>query len=162
MCVLNDLVPFVRFAQFVGLFPFDIKKNSLNGRIERFSFSWRHLITYWFVLVLVFQIVPLVIGVWVHNDLQREFNTFQLPLIFTIPIYTTIVVHYVMVAVSRSATLRHHQLNLIVKYLNSDAIRELEDMTTAGYKNVIKRKTSVGVCLILITVRLCNKKAINY
>ena len=42
MGVLNDLVPFVRFAQFVGLFPLDIKKNSLNGRFEGFSSSWRH------------------------------------------------------------------------------------------------------------------------
>ena len=152
MCVLNDLVPFFRFAQFVGLFPFNIKKNSLNGQFERFDFSWRHLITFWFCLVLVVQVAPLIIGFWMFPEIQRNFISSKLPLIFTAPIFINLAVHYSMIAIIRSATLRYHQLNLAFKYLTCDSLRELEDMATARYKNAITKKTLIGISLILVTV----------
>ena len=156
MCVLNDLVPFFRFAQFVGLFPFKIKKNSLNGRFEGFHFSYCKFATFWFCLVLVLQIAPLIIGFWMFPEIQRNFISSKLPLIFTAPIFINLAVHYSMIFIIRSATLRYHQLNLAFKYLTCDALRELEDMVTAGYKNAITKKTRIGICLILITVCTSN------
>ena len=70
--------------------------------------------------------------------------------------FRNLVTHYGMILIIRSATLRYHQLNLAFKYLTCDALRELEDMVTAGYKNAITKKTRIGICLILITVCTSN------
>ena len=152
MGVLDDLVPFFRFAQFVGLFPFKIKKNSLNGRFEGFHFSYCKFATFWFCLVLVLQIAPLIIGFWMFPEIQRNFNLFKLPLIFIIPAYFfNLTVHYAMIAIIRCTTLRHHQLNLAFKYLTSDTFKELKELEN-GYRSTIKKRTLIGISLILITV----------
>lgn len=149
-CVWDDLVPFLRFAQFVGFFPFRIQKNG-------FHFSWRRLSFVWFVLVLLFQVAPLAKIITDHQDVKsKEFSASKLPLIFKLPMFRNLVTHYGMILIIRSATLRYHQLNLAFKYLTCDALRELEDMVTAGYKNAITKKTRIGICLILITVCTSN------
>ena len=155
MGVLDDLVPFVRFAQFVGLFPFKIKRNSLSGRFDGFKFSCSHLITFWYVLVLVVQVAPLIkhaMPMLPQDNLNGNFNSSsKLPAIFNLPIYTHLSVHYAMIVIIRSATLRYRQLNLVFNYLNSDTLRELEGLEN-GCRNTIKKRSLIGISLILMTV----------
>ena len=151
--MLNDLVPFVRFGQFVGLFPYTIRINPLNKKLERFRFSWCHPMTFYFSLVLIFQIAPIFVSSRVYEKLINDLKSSTVSLVFTIPLFVSLAVHYVTMVVSRRIALRYHHLGLAIKFINSDTIRELEELETNFCTNTVKRRTFIGICFILTTVK---------
>jgi hypothetical protein len=153
--MLNDLVPFVRFGQFVGLFPYSIESNLLNDKPQWFRFSIRHPVTFYFVLVLIFQIAPLFVSSRVYGNLTNDLKSSRVSLVFTIPLFVSLAVHYVTIAVSRRVTLRYHQLALAINFLNNEAIRDLERLrATNGCTNTLKKRAFIGIFFILTTVKL--------
>lgn len=88
-----------------------------------------------------------------HKYMPNEFKSLKLSLIFTIPLFVSIAVHYVTILVSRAVTLRYHHLALIANFLNSDTIGELEEFEAKSHTNTIKRRTYIGMFTILKTVQ---------
>ena len=162
--MLDDLVPFVRFGQLVGLFPYNIKTNPLNARLsKRLNFSWRHPLAFWFVLVLTFQVAPIFAGLKFYINMPNEFKSLKLSLIFTIPLFVSIAVHYVTIVVSRAVTLRYHHLALVTSFPNnSDTIRELEEFETTSHTNTVKKRTYIGIFSILTTVQNVESFIFNF
>lgn len=57
MSPLEQLGPFVSLCQACGFMPYTIEYDSTNKKFLRFRFSFRHLITWWFIILLVLQLV---------------------------------------------------------------------------------------------------------
>ena len=48
---LVKLRSFVRFCQIVGFFPFRMETDQQSGKLKRFTFSYRHPVTWWFIVI---------------------------------------------------------------------------------------------------------------
>ena len=156
MGVLEQLGPFVYFGQLTGLLPYRIKFNPFTGRFKDFTFSWCDRITFWFVLNIGFQFLPLVVLVWLFMVAQlyesSTFTNLPLPLIL---LYGIIVVnHYLMIILSRIIMFRFKKLSIAINSLIDDTVRYLEELESLPHcQNSTKKRTIVGILLILASVR---------
>ena len=57
MSVLEELRPFFRVCQCVSFFPFRMEIDKKTKTFQRFSFSWRYPITWWFFIISVTQMI---------------------------------------------------------------------------------------------------------
>ncbi|XP_045026258.1 uncharacterized protein LOC116915416 [Daphnia magna] len=75
MSVFEQLQPFVSLCQACGFVPYTIKRNSTSGKFERFTFSFKNVITWWFLLVLAYQIFGVSTVGFLSGDLQDMLST---------------------------------------------------------------------------------------
>ena len=66
---LEKLRPFVRFCQIVGFFPFRMETDLQSGKLKRFTFSFRHPVTWWYMMILI------LCGIQIGMHLLCEMNT---------------------------------------------------------------------------------------
>lgn len=64
--VVEELRPLLRLCQFVGLTPFRIEYDSKTGRFQRFSFSLKYPVTWWYTLLFLSVIGSIYIN-WVTS-----------------------------------------------------------------------------------------------
>ena len=57
MSALEEMRPFFRFCQFFGYLPFRMEIDKETRRFQRFSFSWRNPITWWWVAFSLIQLI---------------------------------------------------------------------------------------------------------
>lgn len=75
MSVFEQLQPFVSLCQACGFVPYTIKRNSTSGKFERFTFSFKNVITWWFLLVLAYQIFGVSTVGYLSGDIQDILST---------------------------------------------------------------------------------------
>ena len=74
MTIIEDLGPFVRFGNFIGLFPYRLEADPSRLGMKRFVFSWCHLLTFWCIFLLIFEIGLIIY--FLHNLIMPNlFNT---------------------------------------------------------------------------------------
>lgn len=56
MSVFEQLRPFVSLCQACGMIPFTVEQDLISKKFVRFTFSLKHLTTWWFILLLVLQL----------------------------------------------------------------------------------------------------------
>ena len=56
MSALEEMRPFFRFCQFLGLLPFRMEIDMRTGKFRQFSFSWQNPITWWCVALSLIQL----------------------------------------------------------------------------------------------------------
>ena len=59
-CGQERLDLLVRWCQLIGLVPFRMERDAESGRFLRFSFSWRHPLTYWWLTWKIIYIAAIV------------------------------------------------------------------------------------------------------
>jgi hypothetical protein len=156
MGVLEKLVPFVHFGQFVGLFPYRIKTNPFTGRFKCFIFSSCHKVTFWFVLSIGLQFLPFIISALLSKNVLNDFNILD-DMPFTLKaVYGMIVIdHYLMIIVSRIITLRYKQLRLATDSIIVDVVRSLEELESLSHcQNTAKRRIFIGISFIISNVKM--------
>ena len=57
MSVFDQLRPFVSFCQACGFIPYVIEYEPTTKKMSKFSFSWRNGTTWWFIFMVVSQVV---------------------------------------------------------------------------------------------------------
>ena len=159
MGFFEQLGPFVRFGQFVGLFPYRID-TSISGRFKRFVFSWFHIITGWFIVSICLQIVPTLVTwayvFWQDQEFAKVSNLNSQPQTIFVIFGLSIIVQYIKIVVVRVVSLRYNLLGAATNYLNTHVIKELEDLHDSIYPEnnygTIKKRTIMGIVLILMKV----------
>lgn len=153
MDLFEQLNPFVRFSQIVGFIPFRIETSNLR---KKFSFSWCHFITFWFILTFVFALSPVIGYVLLHNYQTSIANgTRKVPFSITMIFVITMAFHNIMVFMSRFISLRYCELRTITNSLTTGAIKMLEKLEgLPGLSNTLRRPTFIGIFLILLAVNI--------
>ena len=154
MGLFEQLGPFFLFSQMVGLLPYRIRKNTLTGRFDTFTFNWFNKTTVYFILATSFQFfAPLTAYIMFQDEMYQQFNDNHLPVMFSILSRFASVVHYFVIILNRTITLRCYKLRSAVTYITNDVIRDLELFESIpGNRNTIKRRTFIGLFLILSMV----------
>ena len=155
MGVLEKLVPFVHFGQFVGLLPYRIKTNPFTGRFKGLFFSWCHKVTLWFALSFVLQFLLLIVQVVLSQDVLTDLNILNnMPFTLTAVYGLTTINHYLMMVVSRLITLRYKQFRVATDSIIVDVVRSLEELESLpNCRNSAKSRTFVGILFIFILVK---------
>ena len=66
---LAKLRPLVRFCQIVGFFPFRMEMDLQSGKLKKFTFSYRHPVTWWFIVIQIFG--------WIHIGIMLLYEKIQ-------------------------------------------------------------------------------------
>lgn len=153
MDLFEQLNPFVRFSQIVGFIPFGIDTSNLR---KKFSFSWCHFITFWFILTFVFALSPVIGYVLLHNYQTSIGNsTRKVPFSFTIVFVITLSFHAIMIFMSRFISLRYYELRRVTNSLTTGALKMLEKLEgLPGLSNTLRRRTFIGIFFILLAVNI--------
>lgn len=151
MEVFEQLGPFVRFGQFLALFPFQIKTYPSSGQFERFNFSWYHPITCWFVLMISYQIIPpLLASLNLYVDPEIQSNMLKLPISIDILFKMSGVFHYLSLTVARIVTLRYQRVYVAIESMISPVVNELHCESTP--QCTIKKRSVIGIIIIISSV----------
>jgi hypothetical protein len=158
MGFFEQLGPFMRLCQCVGLFPYRVETSS--GRFKRFVFSWFHIVTGWFIASICLQILPTLISwgyIFLQDQVYANVSNNNEPKTIVVIFGASVTLQYLKVVVVRVISLRYNLLNTATSYLNTHVIKELEDVhntfySEKGYGTIYKR-TIVGIILIFIKVR---------
>ena len=67
---LAKLRPFVRFCQIVGSFPFRMEMDLQSGKLKRFTFSFCHPVTWWYIMIQSLGWINLVF--WFCNESEHQ------------------------------------------------------------------------------------------
>ncbi|KAI9565951.1 hypothetical protein GHT06_009749 [Daphnia sinensis] len=142
MSVFEQLRPFVRLCQVCGLIPYTMKRNSITGKFEQFTFSVRNVSTWWFLLVFISQISAVVVVRFLSSYLQGALSTEgNIP---TTMIFLTGVTSSAFLAQllsSRWIALNYRHLDNVVK-----AVQEIERLF--GESFLLKHKSSIMIRFI--------------
>lgn len=153
MSVFEQLQPFVSLCQACGFVPYTIKRNSTTGKFERFTFSFKNFITWWFLLVLVYQIFGVSTVGFLSGDLQDMLSTDR-----TIP--TTLILltgissslFLAQLLPSRWIALHHRRLTNAVEAIQR-VERLLGEEFITEHASSIPIRFVVGFAAVLMTVK---------
>ena len=151
MEIFEQLDPFVRFGQIIGLFPYQTKNDPLNKKFQKFIFSLRHPSFVWFLFIFVIKFLPLVSIIRMNNHIINR-NMSNIPFTVTSLFALYYITHYTMVIFSCTTILRYHKLSSATNSLRADLVSNMETLQSNSDKNTIKQRTFIGIFLILLAV----------
>lgn len=152
MSVFEQLRPFVSLCQACGMIPFTVEQDLISKKFVRFTFSLRHLTTWWFILLLVLQLTVSV-GL-IYSSMSQ---TISLSIDPDLPIMMAVVfgVNWVSISsqflISRWIVSHYRQLRRAV-----EAIQEVErlfgDAFIRQHKSSVMTRFIIGFILVVMTV----------
>lgn len=157
MSVFEQLRPFVSFCQACGMIPFTTEQNSITNKFTKFNFSFRHLTTWWFFLVMIMEIV--VMGMMGYFSIIPTFYLLKgrnLPITVIILLLVMPISYFAQLLLSRWIVLHYRQLRNAI-----EAIQEVEKLL--GEKFISQHKSSVttrfiiGFVLVVMSVGYLKK-----
>jgi hypothetical protein len=146
---------FVNFGQIAAIVPYHLKSDrnsdSSNTDKKRFIFSWLNPSTLWFALSFSWHIFAIFISI---KFLKLWVQLLAIPKTIFVLFGLTEGAQYSIFFISHGMMLRYRQLRSAVESITSNAIIELEDKTKdlPSYQNTTKKRTVIGIFLILISV----------
>ena len=151
---------FVNFGQFTGFIPYRMQSDP-SSSCKKFVFSWCHPLTWWFTLSFAMKMISLVATILMFQFVE-EFSRIILTLPKAIIALLCIanVTHYAMLIISHGTMLRCRKLRSAVASITAKPIKELEDRITdfPTYINTLKKRTLIGIFLILTSVNKFRNK----
>lgn len=153
MSVFEQLRPFVSLCQACGMIPFTVEQDLISKKFVRFTFSLKHLTTWWFILLLVLQLTVSV-GL-IYSSMSQ---TISLSIDPDLPIMMAVVfgVNWVSISsqflISRWIVSHYRQLRRAV-----EAIQEVERLFRDPFirqhkSSVMTRFIIIGFILVVTTV----------
>lgn len=154
MSALEQLSSFVSFCQACGLIPYTMEYDSITKKFVRFSFSFRHLTTWWFILIATLQLVTPYLIIKIPQSFIKELKTdHNAPITINILISVvgfSLLSHFL---VSRWMILfRYRRLQSVVKLAQKVEKLLIYDGTFISQKNSVSKRFVVGFILIIILV----------
>ena len=153
MSVLEKLSPFISICQFCGMLPFSMEYDPATKEFARFSFSFWHFITWWFVLIFFLQfVVPLVLISIFGNLLQEMSNDSSLPLTLSIMAGVNAVCLITQLVLCRWIVFCYYrQLRNTVEAIQA-VERIFKSSSFTGYENSVSKRVAVGIILLVVAV----------
>jgi len=158
MGVFEQLVPLIRFGQLLGVVPYSIETDSLVRKCKRVTFSCRHPVVWWCILVLILQILGpfLQLIIYPSSDVQDDLKKYKLS--SSIILMIVFIFHFniiAMVFVARAITFRYSKWRSATHFLNNQTVRALEELEKLpNCQNTIKRRTLIGISFLLSLVNI--------
>ena len=152
MTIIEDLGPFVRFGNFIGLFPYRLEADPSRLGMKRFVFSWCHLLTFWCIFLLIFEI-GLIIFLTQFNNAQLIQHISHTSSVVSLITSMAAKNQIVMILIVRAMTFRYHRLQSAVKsliILGFTALEETEELLSC--RNTFKKRALIGISLIIASV----------
>ena len=158
MSSLDNYRSFFRLCQFAGFLPFRMEINETTNQFQRFSFSWRYPITWWYSIS---SIASIVFNIFVTKEFFQTSEIVNLPFVIKITTKTLFILYIFLVSFSRYYFVSHYPaLCKSIEYMHKiDTHQELNrhrDSKTLGKFRVISAIFST--CL---AVRLAIKTQIK-
>ena len=154
MSSFERLRPFVSFCQGSGFIPYVIEYDQKTQQFLKFSFSWKNLTTWWFILMLILQVtLPLVTGLLLSSEVIGKVNSDNnTPVTISILLNMTVMCYIVHIVISRWIILRHYlQLqNLVESALQVEMF--LKRTNHRSYRSCFLRRFILGFILIVFSV----------
>lgn len=152
MSVFEKLGPFISLCQACGMIPYTIKGNSDTNKFEKFTFSFKHFNTWWFILILVLQLSLLGAAPLFYRELFDELSADRtMPITFTILTGTVSFSYLAQFLTCRWIMLRHRPLRTAV-----EAVQEVErlfgEKFIAQHQSSLVKRIVVGSTLVVTTV----------
>jgi hypothetical protein len=157
MVVFEQLGYLIRFGQVIGVVPYSMKTDRLTGEFKRFQFSWCHPITFWCILVIIFQTIHICLALFGFNGkMEQEFSSYKMSKMVVIIMAVGQMDSLVMFFIIRAITFRYSQLQLAAQFLTKQTVKALEELEKLpNCKNSIKLRTLIGISIVITTVRCC-------
>lgn len=140
MSVFEQLRPFVSFFQACGLIPYTIKQHSISNKFKflRFTFSFKHLIFWWFLTIFLLQLLTNAFMAYLSKSmLDKMVNDKNIPITLTIMSGVSMFSYTGQLLLSRWIFLHYGKLRKAV-----EAIQQVERLF--GEKFIKQHKSSLG------------------
>ena len=149
---LTNLRPFVWFCQLIGFIPFRMELDSETKKFQRFSFSLRHPLTWWFTITKLSNCVFICIAVYTSissfSKLNAEWSSKKGICFISMLIFYVLVIVIIQLALVRCSHLRK-AIELIVRA--EGTFKSVSKM--ADRKNTVTQRTFFGVLIIFSQVK---------
>lgn len=153
MSVFDKLSPFISLCQACGMIPFTIERDPATNTFARFSFSFRHITTWWFLLICTLHLMVPIVLVNLSGNLLYELSTDRsLPITITIVTGVNTVCFLSQFAICRWIVFRHYRRLQNAVRAVQQAERILNLSSTVLYKNSISKRIVIGIILIITAV----------
>lgn len=152
MSGLEQMRPFFRVCQCVGLFPFRMELKD-NARVSSFTFSWKYPITWWFIILFGIQITP-VFTIW--NAAGFNLTGYDLlPTILFISVSLTSGIFVITMMTARFwITVRLSSLCGAIKQMEKIEENLFKMTLNNGTKCTVKQRAILGAVSISVWVKL--------
>lgn len=159
MSVFEQIRPFVNLCQACGMIPYAIENNLMTNKFSRFTFSFKHRVTRWFLFILALQIAIVCFARYFSVSKQDDISTDQsLPITINILFAVNSMSSLVQLLFSRWIVLRYRRLQTAI-----EAVQEVERLFgeefIAQHKSSLTTRIIIGFILILVTVSIVHKNA---
>jgi hypothetical protein len=144
MSIFEQLRPFVSLCQACGMMPFTVEQNLITNKFEKFTFSFRHLTTWWFFLVL-FVLHPALFFVWVYifKDVPTDLLYGKdMPITINMMLHVSAIGTIVELVLSRWIVLQYRKLRCAI-----EAVQEVEQLL--GNKFISQHQSSVPARFVI-------------
>ncbi len=148
MSGLERIRPFFRLCQCVGFIPFRMETDNLTGRFQRFTFSWRYSIVWWFVMISFIQFVCyyFIVRSFFNNSELKE-----MPVTVYVPLTASTNIYFLTVVSARFwITIRFSALCKAIELMRR---LELSLKDNPDCKCTINRRLTVGLIVTVVWVR---------
>lgn len=160
---MNQLRPFLRICQFVGMIPFRLEIDPETDEFLRFSFSFKYPITWWYILLTVLDLCSFCISaissrsvkIFIEQSNAVFTSTSSLLDVISTLMTFTLIVYMVIGIGSRLIPLRHSVFTEILHCVKTvdDSLRILNQREDCVVPS-IKRRVCFGIALSLIWVSI--------
>ncbi|XP_057369963.1 putative gustatory receptor 28a [Daphnia carinata] len=143
MSVFDQLRPFVSLCQACGMFPYTIEENLTTKKFAKFSFSFRHAITWWFLMVISLQ-VTVSVGI-IYSSMEQIGNLTSdqnMPITATILFAVNWPFYILQMFTTRWIVFHYRRLRNVV-----NTVQEVERLF--GEEFVVRHKSSITKIFII-------------
>jgi gustatory receptor len=158
MSVFEQLGPFVSLCQASGMIPFTKEQDLNSKKFAKFTFSLRHPITCWFILLLVLQLI-ISVGLVYSSTSQIKSLLIDpnMPIMMAVVFGVNWLSIFSQFLISRWVVLHYRQLRRAV-----ESIQEVEklfgDKFITQHKSSVMTRFIIGFILIVTTVSVPTSK----
>lgn len=145
MSVFDQLNPFVSLCQACGMIPYTVERNSTTNKFAKFTFSFKHLTTWWFFLNLVLQLAFIAVIGYYSNDLNQDFSADrEMPVTVPFLFWVTQTSRMSELLLSRWIVLRFRRLRNAVK-----ALQEVERLFGEKFLAQHSKSSSITIRFVI-------------
>jgi hypothetical protein len=150
MAGLEHLRWLVWFCNVTGVLPFRMENDRKTKKFERFTFSWCHLVTWWFIMIVSFYSLTSVFFFKIFLDVYYSFADNQSKLT-TFSMFLFMITNSVTHLCPRILIFQYRKLQKASDYVNK--VDQLIGKV-GKWPCTSKRRIIIGMLPIFITVRV--------
>jgi hypothetical protein len=152
MSVFDQLRPFVSLCQACGMIPYTMEHNLRTNKFAKFTFSFSHVTTWWFFLVMFLQLATAAVMLHTTRDVPDDLLIGRdVPITVNILLLVKGVCNLAELTLSRWIVSRYLKLRKMI-----EAIQEMEKLLgeefISQHKNSVTTRFVTGFILVILTV----------